>query len=55
MDNALKDGYQRYEIDDGKGYKMTAIQIDDKVLAYATNMEDVELEMVHRLYTSRFG
>lgn len=56
MDAALKDGPQRYEMGNGTSYMMTAVQIDDnRVLAYATNMENVESEYVHSLYTSRFG
>jgi len=57
METAYKGGPQGYEMSKGATYILTVVKDEDtgKLLPYATNMDDVKPDVIHELYTHRFG
>ena len=55
MQEAYENGPINYTMSKGETYTLTVIKEDDKLLPYATNIEDVLPSVIHELYEHRFG
>ena len=57
MQTAYKNGPTMYTMSKGSTYTLMVVKDEDteKLLPYATNLDNVEPSNVHRLYESRFG